>query len=398
MTKYFDSPSDMEPMLPRDVDGSLADLGLQIIRQSERLRAALHPVTGRGLGKVVQVMNSYYSHFIEGHSTTAADLDAVFKGKPSGSRESRHLQRLHLAHVSTQQLLAERLQTDASASITSPDFISGIHADFYNSLPEVDQYTESAGDSAPEKVDPGEWRKHPVSVGRHLAPSHAALSAFMNHFNQVYSPQVRATGAGLVACAAAHHRLVWIHPFSDGNGRVARLFSQCWLQRSEVDAHGLWSISRGLARSLVNYRSALSDADQKRKHDTDGRGYLSEAALKEFCRFFLLTCLDQLVYMSDVLAVDTVLRRIEGYSLMSEASGDLPVRGGLLLREVWLRGEIPRGDAARVIGKSARSAQTTVGQMLATGHLVSLSPKGQLRMGFPRQALAAWFPGLLAYS
>ena len=29
---------------------------------------------------------------------------------------------------------------------------------------------------------------------------------------------------GLVAVACLHHRVTWVHPFRDGNGRAARLF------------------------------------------------------------------------------------------------------------------------------------------------------------------------------
>lgn len=34
----------------------------------------------------------------------------------------------------------------------------------------------------------------------------------------------------LVRMAIAHHRFVWIHPFANGNGRVARLFSYAMIR------------------------------------------------------------------------------------------------------------------------------------------------------------------------
>jgi Fic family protein len=49
----------------------------------------------------------------------------------------------------------------------------------------------------------------------------------------------------LVAIAASHHRLLWIHPFSEGNGRVARLLSHALLRRAGVGSP-LWSVARGL--------------------------------------------------------------------------------------------------------------------------------------------------------
>lgn len=53
----------------------------------------------------------------------------------------------------------------------------------------------------------------------------------MARFGEAYTPE-RYHGAGkLVAMAAAHHRLMWIHPFLDGNGRVARLFTEAYFNR-----------------------------------------------------------------------------------------------------------------------------------------------------------------------
>ncbi len=395
MPRFYDNPSDMEPLLSADRDGSLASLGWQVVRRAERLGGALHPVTARGLAQVVRVMNSYYSHLIEGHHTSPADLDAVLRGATTGRLERRELQQLHLAHLHTQSEMEQDLAEQPNEDITAPVFIQRLHAIFYDALPASARLVKGH-DGKSHPVPPGQWRGFNVSVGQHLAPKHEKLSAFMDRFDLSYRQLVADTGASLVACAAAHHRLAWIHPFADGNGRVARLFSQAWHWRSGVHAHGLWSVSRGLARRLEDYRAALSAADGKRRHDADGRGYLSETALAEFCRFYLETCVDQLDFMAERLAVDSLARRITGYAELSEATGDLPKGGRHLLPEVSLRGEMPRGDAARIIGKSARTAQTVIRGLLDSGHLTSPSEKGPLRLGFPREALAAWLPGLFA--
>ena len=53
----------------------------------------------------------------------------------------------------------------------------------------------------------------------------------------------------ILASGPMHHRLLWIHPFADGNGRVTRLMSYAVLRRA-LDTGGLWSIARGLAPIL----------------------------------------------------------------------------------------------------------------------------------------------------
>ena len=56
----------------------------------------------------------------------------------------------------------------------------------------------------------------------------------------------------VLALAAAHQRLRWIHPFIDGNGRVMRLHTHAILQALGY-TRGLWSPLRGFARSQDRY-------------------------------------------------------------------------------------------------------------------------------------------------
>ena len=71
-------------------------------------------------------------------------------------------------------------------------------------------------------MEPGELRGAVVSVGRHVAPAHGSLPEFLRRFVDFYAPCVQSTPQGLVAAAAAHHRLACIHPFLDGNWGPAR--------------------------------------------------------------------------------------------------------------------------------------------------------------------------------
>ena len=207
-------------------------------------------------------------------------------------------------------------------------------------------------------------------------------------------PLVNAEPASLVAAAAAHHRLAWIHPFLDGNGRVVRLFTHAWLAKAGVDSDGLWTISRGLARRKAEYQAALANADEKRLNGFDGRGYLSQRYLGEFCQFFLSAAVDQVEFMGELLGLDGMLKRIAGFAERGEAAKELPRGAGLVLRELFLRGEIARGDVARIVGASARTAQKVTGELLAKGLATSGSPKGPLRLGFPAEAAGDYFPNL----
>ena len=138
----------------------------------------------------------------------------------------------------------------------------------------------------------------------------------------------------------------------------------------------------------------LANADERRLSDFDGRGYLSDRRLGDFCEFALTTGVDQLDFMHDLLGLEGMQRRICGYAGRLESASELPSGGAAVLREVFLRGEMARGEVARVIGASARTGQTLTRELLKHGLAVSDSPKGPLRLGFPAAAAGSYFPNL----
>ena len=388
----FDRVSDMEPLLP-EPDAELASLTLVLIRGAERLGTALHPLTRKSVAGLVRSMNSYYSNLIEGHRTTPRDIDAALAKQFSKNAARRSLQILHLAHIEVQADLEARIQTLPAGEICSAEFLRWLHEGFYRRLPED---LQKVGDEKGKfhKIQPGQLRDGEVSVGRHLAPSSKKLNDFLKRFAEFYGPMVSAEPNSLVAAAAAHHRLAWIHPFLDGNGRVARLFTHAWFIKAGIDSDGLWTISRGLARRREDYRAALANADEKRVNDFDGRGYLSQRYPREFCQFFLRTAIDQVEFMQGLLGLDSMQTRILGYAGRKESGKELPAGSGLVLREIFLRGEIARGEVRRIVSASPRTGQKITGELLSQRLVTSPSPKGPLRLDFPADAAGHYFPNL----
>ena len=389
----YDRPSDMEPLLSGEGDNKSAGLALALIRGAERLRASLHPITRKQVADLVRSMNSYYSNLIEGHRIKPRDIDATIRKDFSTNPDQRSLQIQHLSHMEIQAEMETRLPAMASDAVCSTEFLCWLHEGFYRRLPEEFRKVEDE-EGKTREVIPGELRQSEVSVGRHMAPASKKLSEFLQRFADFYGPLVTTEPGSLIAAAAAHHRLTWIHPFLDGNGRVARLFTLAWFAKAGVDSDGLWTISRGLARRKAEYQAALANADEKRVNDVDGRGYLSQRYLGEFCQFFLGAAADQVEFMRELLALEGMLDRIVGYAERRESSKELPSGSALVLREIFLRGEIARGDASRIIGASPRTAQKVTGELLAQRLVTSGSPKGPLRLGFPSDAAGYYFPNL----
>jgi hypothetical protein len=147
---------------------------------------------------------------------------------------------------------------------------------------------------------------------------------------------------------------------------------------------------------------ALAKADMPRRNDLDGRGVLSEEGLFAFCQFFLVTCLDQVQYMSGLLQMDGLLERIAGYVRFRENKmAHVPERfdpamkpeAAKMLQEVMLRGEMPRGDVAAASGLK-RAGRDILAQLIEEGILISKMPKGPVRLAFPTHIAGYLFPEL----
>jgi Fic family protein len=270
-------------------------------------------------------------------------------------------------------------------------------------LPERLRWVRGEGDER-AWVEAGMLRDRQVRVGHHIAPVPESLGAFLQRFAQAFDPIPMHGLRPVIALAAAHHRLTWIHPFLDGNGRVVRLFTDAYFSRIGLRGYGLWNVSRGLARRRDEYRQFLAAADAPRESDLDGRGNLSDRRLTEFCRFFLEVCLDQARYMNGLLALNGFLDRLERYvslrnaGLVADSNGQAVAsvhpRVAELLKTTAIRGEITRGEAFGIIQMSERTGRNILKGLLEEGLLASSSEKGPIRLSFPATVASHWFPDL----
>jgi len=391
----IEAPSRIEPCLLDDVNPQILDLVAELSRASGVLGSRLHPRSAANLADLVRVMNCYYSNLIEGHNTTPREIERALDNQLDQEEERRNLQLEARAHIRLQREIDRLYAEGQLAEPTSGDFIRWLHGSFYEDAPQ-DMLTIKGKDRE-LLMRPGVYRERPeenVNVGRHQPPSSERVAAFMDHFSQRYrSDRLGGIGSQIMAIPAAHHRLNYIHPFLDGNGRVSRLMSHAMALKAGIGAHGLWSISRGLARGLESrgeYKRMMDHADMPRQGDRDGRGNLSRAALGEFTAWFLKVCLDQVNFMGSLFELEKLLDRLARYvdrrGLKPEAQP--------LLEQILQRGEMPRGDAARVTGLKERSARDLLAALVDDGILGSDTPKGAVSLRFPLHAVEVLFPGL----
>ncbi len=119
--------------------------------------------------------------------------------------------------------------------------LSGDRRDFSHEL--LHQYhqlvLEGLGESLADDVVIGAYRQDRVSVGRYLAAPPEEVTCLMNQYCDWLNKQSAIlrgyqVAAHIVKAIVAHLYFAWIHPYGDGNGRMARLIEFVILLRAGV--------------------------------------------------------------------------------------------------------------------------------------------------------------------
>ncbi len=381
----------MEPLLIAEGTrhwSELADLVLELTARSTGLCKSLPSGIVEALSHLVRSMNCYYSNLIEGHDTHPIDIERALNEDYSTDPEKRDLQLEARAHIAVQRWIDEGGMTGQATLARN---ILQMHKRFCDLLPEDLLWAENPDTGERVRIIAGALRQQDVKVGRHIAVSPGALPRFMERFEEAYTAPGKV--ASVIASATAHHRLLWLHPFLDGNGRVARLMSYAMLRRT-LETGGIWSIARGLARHEKDYKAHLAACDLPRRNDLDGSGNLSEEALAEFAKWFLRMCIDQVDFMEILMQPDRLRDRILIWTEEEVRAGKLPPKSGALLEAVLYRGELPRSEVATILNTGERNARRATSSLLERGVLTSASTRAPLRLAFPATLASRWMPGL----
>jgi CRISPR-associated endonuclease/helicase Cas3 len=113
----------------------------------------------------------------------------------------------------------------------------------------------------------GQWRRTDVTVGTHEPPTWTQVPLRMREYARDLDARIRALRDDdshlLETLAFAEGRLLSIHPFTDFNGRVARVFIALLLRRLELPSV---DPTPAAGQSTENYLAALRAADRGNWH------------------------------------------------------------------------------------------------------------------------------------
>ena len=169
---------------------------------------------------------------IEGNTLSQEEVEAIVKRGTANVSESReYLQRevLNIARIISEidaaLQMGERLEIDMER-------IKALNYDILDGIPDK-----------PEVV-PGEFRQHNVSAGPYLAPHWTEVPTLTKQFVEWLSNLRSAVTNesrredrfvnAVLAAILAHLYIAWIHPFGNGNGRLARIIEVQILSESGV--------------------------------------------------------------------------------------------------------------------------------------------------------------------
>jgi Fic family protein len=395
----------LEPLIPESQP--LREQAAGLFSSASGLGRHLHPLTLRAVAELLRTVNCYYSNLIEGHNTHPVQIERAMRQEYAPDSYLRDLQLEAIAHIAVQRMAEGRLEDEPDLNVCGADFVRWLHREFYVRLPDRLRIVRDPEDGREIMVEPGMVRTYDVRVGDHIAPPSDDVPGLLERFAAVLDPANRSPVEALAVSGAVHHRLLWIHPFGDGNGRVVRLLSDAYLRRIGVAGAGLWTVARGLARRRDEYKRRLAAADAGRWDPYDGRGARSNRALVEFSEFFLAVCQDQLQYMGRLLEIDGLAERVRGYCKAREA-GAITDPEGLAGREKFTpsmtrllialiyRGELPRAEVPEVAGTPERTARRFVQRLLDEGFVAAETHRAPIQLRIPSHAAPFVFPGLYA--
>ncbi len=365
---------DLSPALVEEVEGVIAEI--------DRLDGRISDGLGHVIRPLFRAAHTHHSLYIEDRPSTLAEL-SVASAPPVFGRERDRAADLRASIELLRWLHDGDGRALATAEPTSARLISDLHARYYTHLPESERALRVADSGRAVDVNPGAWREEEIRVGTHLGPAPEDIDALMVRWAERFNPLRGANRAErLLLTIAGHHRLLYIHPFRDGNGRVARFALDACLIAIGLDAKGSWTPSRGFARARSRYYDALIAADAERRHATDGRGARSAEGLLRWTRFVLDVIREQVRFIDGLLEPRAMHERVRsavhatigtsGAPDTSGASGaSAPKRASAarLVLSAWELGPLTRGALVEASGVADRSARRIIRELLAIGWL-----------------------------
>ncbi len=286
------------------------------------------------LKRIFHMLESIGSARIEGNHTTLADyVETAVDGTTSSTDQLREISNIEKAMDYVEDVM------EPGAPLTE-HFIRELHL-----IAVADLHRE--GDKTP-----GSYRNTAVSIAmsEHLPPEAILVPQYMRELT-TFVNQEHPRKYDLIKVALAHHRFGWVHPFSNGNGRVVRLITYALLIKYGFNVKSGGRVLNPTAvfcNDREKYYSMLGEAD---KGNTNG--------LDRWCTYVLQGILDELRKVDQLTDYTYLKERILGPALVISRERQLITADEFnVLTEVVNLKVAKSGDLAKTM-PSLNAAQRT---------------------------------------
>lgn len=324
------------------------------------------------LKEIFQMFESLGSARIEGNNTTLAEFVEKIIENPSKETKDEGLKEI----FNIEQAINFIEKNINKNTIFDRALISEIHKIL------VDGLTPPPGGEGSRY--PGELRRINVSIknSSHVPPDQIKL---LDYIEELLSFVNKTTGTQyhLLATALAHHRMAWIHPFDNGNGRVVRMFTYALLikQGFQVKSGRILNPTAIFCMDRNKYYDMLALADTGERDKTlEWCLYMLEGLKNEIEKIDKLLDLD---YMTNNILVPVLSYALERQHITK--------REFEILRTVVKNKNmyIKSGDLEQIIGKESSVQRSRIIKKLKIKHmLIPLKDNGRIyTIGFANNYL-----------
>jgi len=235
-----------------EFDSSLTSLILKLdYLRRKRLSGSTPPGIFFQLNDIFHTLESIGSARIEGNNTTIAEYIEARPGPSDGPPPNKDIQEI----LNMERAMAF-IDDNVNDVMLGRAFVRELHKKVVEGLPPP---PHGEGDHAP-----GSYRVKPVSISgsAHRPPDPLHIEGYMDELFGFIGHE-DALQHDLLKVAIAHHRFLWIHPFTNGNGRTVRLFTYAMLvkQGFRVDVGRILNPSAVFCLDRENYYRYLALAD-----------------------------------------------------------------------------------------------------------------------------------------
>ncbi|MBI5399868.1 Fic family protein [Candidatus Saganbacteria bacterium] len=195
--------------------------------------------------KDAQTKTAHFSTSIEGNSLTLTQVKAIARGEAVDTQENQerevlnYLKAMHWTEQHSKHTIIEETIFELHQIITQGLLDEAkigrykIKQNYVVDEKHIKIYTPTPPKDTPAAIkDLVAWLNNPEALKLHC----------------------------ILTCAIFHHRFVSIHPFSDGNGRLARIMGTMLLYQREFDLHHIFSLDEFFAAGRKRYYEKIQQA------------------------------------------------------------------------------------------------------------------------------------------